>query len=624
MKRFLAATAIAVLALAALALHATFAAPAARAMVSCADLAKAPLAPADDAAAARATEVWRGVARVTTALTGLGAELRVLAPGARAGDGQPFPPNAVTCAEKTGVVIYLTDTLIDLVFSDQRYPVDFLAFVLGHELGHRMNDLDAAGKPLDKPRGATSAPGQPAPDRESLADMRGAYLATAAGFSTRRLTCEDCLNHYLNAEARLPPETRLARKASLTGLLGDFETWESLYDAGVALAFWGFGAEAKRVLAWAESETKRLSVPVPELQVLHALVLMMGAAENAPWLSGTKVPPEAVAHLRCTPIYPAHSTLWEDIAPGQAARGDGDTEAARQDLLQARRLLKTAEELGAGELITASAGACVSTYLGQTREAEKDLERARKLLPKKGAAGWSAELEQAIAGNEAFAELVSVVKGKLIEADDAAGWKAFTAALEKSKAALEQSPDIGRLARALVKAGPRGVPPADGAKRDAAACPAPSAPLDASDVLPTMPRAPAAGGGCPCGWVPSGQLVGATASPDAPAAVTLCVPAGWGSGQRWMAIHLPAAGQAPAVDLDMLLVDRVPDRLASVGAWTKSCDALERRGMSDRGEAVFAAQCPKLGLENGVIFGGGAGSGGACSVARAVLLEQAQ
>ncbi|MCC6622761.1 MAG: hypothetical protein IT385_15980 [Deltaproteobacteria bacterium] len=595
----------------------TIAAPGARAQVACADLAAAPLAAPADPSAARAFEVWDRLASVAGSLTGLTAELRVLAPGARKRDGQPFPPNAVTCPERGQVVIYLTDTLLELVLGRERYPVDFLAFVLGHELGHRINDLDPAGKPLVPPRGPVAAAftggGLPA-DREILADLRGAYFAATAGYSVRRLTCDDCLNHYLKAEARLAPETRLARKAALAGVLRDFEAWETVYQAAAALAFWGHGDEARRLLAWADAETRRLAVPIPELDVLHALVLTMKAAEHAPWLAETRVPAAALAHLRCTPIYPAHSALSERLdagAPEGGTRGAAETEAARRDLLQARRLLKDAETMGAGGLVVATAQACVSLYLGQTKEAARELARARKLAGKTPPPA----LVEALAHDEALLALVGLVIGAPIAPGDQAGWRTFTRSMTAAKGALDASPAIAALVKALDKAGPGVVPPAPGPSARAS-CPAPDDRGRAAPRLPDLPRAPA-GGGCPCGWVGSGELRGERASPDAPPVVTLCVPAGWGQGQRWLDLRLPANSTEPEpLALGMLMIDGVEPGLAALGRWERACEALQHRGTSDAGDAMLATQCPALGLPNGLLV-----TGDACRVDRAIILD---
>ncbi len=121
----------------------------------CGTLEGAPRLGADDPGAAFVLKVWRDVAPPVEALTGRETALVVLGPEARH-KGRPLPPAAHICPGAPPTV-YVPHTLVAKVTGEGAvYGDDFLAFVLGHELGHRVNDFSADGCQL----GAFERPGQ--------------------------------------------------------------------------------------------------------------------------------------------------------------------------------------------------------------------------------------------------------------------------------------------------------------------------------------------------------------------------------------------------------------------------------------------------------------------------------
>ncbi|TNF35796.1 MAG: hypothetical protein EP329_05860, partial [Deltaproteobacteria bacterium] len=344
----------------------------------CGQFEAAPKLTADDPMAQRVLAVWRRVAPAVEALSGRQSSIAVLAPDARMANGKAFPPTAYICPGAPPTV-YVPNTLVAKVFGpDASYPEDFMGFVLGHELGHRINDFTPDGCQL----GAFERPGRGIRE-ESLADFRGAFFAAIGGYSTRSLARDATVSDFLKQEFQVREPTVKDRAGALKNALDEFDAYEGLYDAAVALTFAGELDTAKRLLGWADELIDGRGVPLPELKVVRALALMMGAAADAPWQDGLAATSLPISHLRCQAVLPAHTALWEEPGGGVVRGPDEARERARRDLELAKRLLEKAGELGASKLVTDSGLACAAFYLGDVGDAQRYARRAeRRLTPR--------------------------------------------------------------------------------------------------------------------------------------------------------------------------------------------------------------------------------------------------
>ncbi|MCC6625725.1 MAG: hypothetical protein IT385_31105 [Deltaproteobacteria bacterium] len=585
----------------------TLLAPAARAADLCAEARGQPTADPEHPLAQTAFGVWERVYGAFNALTGRRTDIVVLGKEARLKDGQPFPPNAFICpvdAGRTTPTMTVTWPMLELVQSRKLYDVDFLALVLGHELGHRANDFDWVGKITTRP-GATKV--------EDKADIRGAFFAAAAGYSTRRLACDDALDLFLNIEANVPEATRKGRKAALMDVLRTFDVYESLYDAAAALVFWD-AAKGRHLLRWVDEHMALKMEPVPEFKVLAALGILMDAADKSCWTIKTRLPDMLEAsptHLRCAAVYPTHTAFWDDVPGGGADDtrmcGTGidlDVEGGPDRARTAVGLLEDALALGADELVVRSGLACAYAYRAKPKEAQRELGKALALVGPHTPANVKAALES----NRAFIGwlgwMIDNPPPSAADARPAWGKKLQTAA-PGFAAHRELSAWIARL-----KGFPAVLPAARPAAIQCAREPAKADPSSGMTMLPAFPR-DARSGGCPCGWSELHYLDNELGT-SADDGVRTCVPAGWGVGQRWIDIDLPRE-QVPSTKL--VVHDALDGPIASLRTWEKRCQVLEGRGVGHDGSRVFAGLCPDLGAGEVVIVADD------CRITRAVVMK---
>ena len=556
----------------------------------CGQFEAAPKLTADDPLAQRVLAVWRRVSPAVEALSGRQSSLAILAADAKMADGQPFPPTAYICPGAPPTV-YVPHTLVDKVFGpDAAYPEDFMGFVLGHELGHRINDFTPDGCQL----GAFERPGKGIRE-ESLADFRGAFFAAAAGYSTRTLARDATVSDFLKQEFKVREPTVKDRAEAMLGALTDFDTYEGLYDAAVALTFAGEVQAAQRLLGWADELVDGRGIPLPELKVVRALALMMGAAADAPWQDDVEAASLPMSHLRCQAVLPAHTALWEEPTAGRVRGPGAARDRARRDLEQAKQLLTRAAELGANKLVTDSGLACAAFYLGDVSDSQRYARRAERRLTK----GSPQPVKDALAANAsliAFGAWTAEhpAPGRQ-EPTKAAAWGkdlkrerrlfADHAELTEILDLLASYPDAARPKRRRAK------PVACGGK--------------GPEATPLPPAVTVTGGVgvCPAGWtvdysVPAPEIVKASGTGMG---VTACRGP---EGRLVLHVRLPGSLD-PAydeVDTTLELRDTVPDTDRSVDAWACKCDALQAQGVTDRGDRTWLAACPALNVPLGVVF----------------------
>jgi hypothetical protein len=406
-----------------------------------------------------------------------------------------------------------------------------------------------------------------------------------AGYSTRRLACDAALDTFLEVEAHVAEGPRAERKQKLAEALAAFDVFENLYEASAGLAFWD-SKKARALLSWIDQRLGNDFTPIPEFKVLLALAILIDVAADAPWAKLVAVPGAPNSDLRCVPIFPQHTALWDEILaaePESATRDFGD------DLKRAVALLNEALGLGASPLATHSALACAHGYLGDTKRAAASLDQA-----KKAAAGRPAALQQALAANAAFFDWIDWMRGSKIPSAQAsdADKRQWAAGLGKESKRFAAHPQLAAWIDGLARYPAAAPAPAGPTKLVCAAEPPKASPGAGWSRLPTCPDAPKAGG-CPCGWIELHHLGDPLTPRDDGDGVRTCVPAGWGGGIRWVDVHLPL----PDIQARVMLIDQIDSGapLSSLRSWERHCQAFEARGTSDRGQRVFAGICPELG-----------------------------
>jgi len=548
------------------------------------------LAP-NDPHAQKVVAVWRRIAPPVEALTGRQTALSVLAPDALMANGQPFPPSAYICPGAPPTV-YVPHSLVERVYGEgAAYTEDFLGFVLGHELGHRINDFTPDGCQL----GAFERPGRGVQE-EQLADFRGAFFAAIGGFSTRGLARDRTVSAFLAEEFKVREHVQQERHGALLSALEHFDAYEGLYSTGVALTFAGEHAPALRLLAWADELVEGRGVPLPELKVVRALALMMSAAEHAPWQEAVEGLTVGLSHLRCQAIFPSHTALHEEPAVGRL-RGPGeDRDRARRALELARRLLERASELGADRLITESGRACLAFYLGEHGEARRWQARAARRV----SARSPASVRAAVAANEALLAFGSFVSEHPPPPPaEAAAATAWATRLVAGRDAYRPHPELHGAVELLASY------PTPVRQRRAAAALLTCGGGPPKVSLPEVTFTPAGVGQCPASWavawsVPSPATVERSGTGMG---ITACERP---DGVR--AVHVKLAGALdpplPATDASVITHDALPAGLRTLDAWACGCDAVQLQGTTDTGERTFMAACPDLAVPLGVLFVG--------------------
>jgi hypothetical protein len=534
----------------------------------------------------RAIAIWESLNSRVAALTGMNTSATFLSADAKTKGGGPFEPSAVICPGSPPIV-YVPHSVLDAAPSD-----DFLAFVLGHELGHRLDDFDSGGNEL---KGAADDVAGNA--REARADARAAYFASVAGaYSVARLGSgtpvlrpEDVVERFLKTHFEYSSaRQRETRKASLRAALDAFPAWEGLYQAGMQAALAGAYGAAERLLDWAEERMSQAKVPMPEAYLAHAQVLLLEVARDAKSL--TSWSPLGQLDLVCRPVFASHTAYGPEggLQSGLMGPEDDRREAAKAKVRRAQALLDTAKQLRAAPGLVAATRVCTAFYLGEKDSAQTAQAEAEKaLLP-----GAPREVADAIAANGALVRYLVFSDGKKGPIDPK-GLGSVAAKFEAHPA----------LAARLSGHGPK---PKPASKANAAA--------DGSTPfqLPVPASMPAGIGVCPAGYsldwsMPdpaivqqSGTTYGVTACRKGPA------------DPKLVRVNLaPATSPAlDAVDLDLVTYDvgSLPTATRTVADWQQACGGLERGPTSDGGLVAWTGACGARGAPDLLLMATGNGS----------------
>jgi hypothetical protein len=356
------------------------------------DWTTAPIAQKDELVE-KATGVWNKVYSLAKAFSGREVDFVVLAPKATYPDGpeqRPFPPGAMIVTNPARV--FVSYSLLEAVYKDKQYPEDFLAFVLGHELGHRIGDLDYDGKSIPA-RNSSSFAGFSSSSREPIADKRGALFMTLAGYHPSQIASDDMVTHFFNAHytpegIQAPSEDELKeRRAALLHVLTNFESYEAMYQAGLLLSFSDDAEGSKRILGWldellSENAGGKNSAPLPEIKAVRAFALIHHASADAPVFSEMNLT-EFHEKLGCEPVYPSHTSYWSETQRARQMNlmGAGQ-KGATEDLEKALSLLEQAKGMGLSPILVESGIACANYYLGNRDNASKAQKLAEAALTK--------------------------------------------------------------------------------------------------------------------------------------------------------------------------------------------------------------------------------------------------
>lgn len=203
----------------------------------------------------------------------------------------------VTCpvsktTQVTTPTIYLRRDFIDRVYSEKSIDQEaVLAFVIGHELGHREDDIAQNGElKSDRSFGFNRDLNLPI---EVVADRRAAFYTTMAGFSTSRLSEQRAIDRLLEASGARPKD-RQNRENALRETVKAYENYELYYTNVFAVLFrpvkpGSTTYAASQVAGYLLELMKMERVDVPEFSMLYAAALINEARKDAPWLKFTEV-----------------------------------------------------------------------------------------------------------------------------------------------------------------------------------------------------------------------------------------------------------------------------------------------------------------------------------------------
>ncbi|MGM0556028.1 MAG: hypothetical protein ACQEVA_06600 [Myxococcota bacterium] len=526
--------------------------------------------------------IWRRVYEPYYALTGRDAELRV-APASALG-----ATPAVICPGPVPTVFFskkvIEDTLVE-----EKYPRSFLAFIAGHELGHRLNDLTCGG---DKTEEASFIARYNSLQLEVLADVRAAFFVNAAGFSTRELADDKVVERFLQHEAGATEKHVGERREALKEVLATFPEYEALYQNSLTLSLSDTALliPAARLVAWADEAMTVQRVPVPEFKFLRAMVLMRAAIPHAPWrdyfLTVSSSP--LVDHVRCAPILPTHTALKDDIAPGDSLMGEPKARGAEAKR-RAKRQFESAiawlddveRRYGANSFIASNLRSCAEFYLFEPGDAMDEHEDAVKAAGE----GLPPNVEQALAANQSLFAFAEFLKGNLppSEKDALDAWQ------QEVGESLDAYDEHEALAALLGEVLGREATTAEVRQVERRA----ATPLIAGENLPETDLSEPLGT-CPDGYEKAGMVPGAdeAKSTGTQYGVTYCQSSGGAARIKTLSrIRLNSTFEPKYEAVSVDIISLMPPEDASQENLEARCPQLVEKATAPDGSVVYAGAC---------------------------------
>ncbi|MBA2663294.1 MAG: hypothetical protein H0U74_13485 [Bradymonadaceae bacterium] len=527
-------------------------------------------------------EVWQQIYSRFRSFHSRGVLFAVLGPDERESSGQPLAPMAHTCPGSPPT-IYVTYTLAEKVFGERSYPESFMAFVLGHELGHRLSHLTEDGESFAVLESNDA--------REALADRRAAFLTTLAGYSTRDLAAQDVVDVFLANEVFVQQSDsstahRNQRREELVSALNKFSQFEHAYQLALTLSSTPL-AEAElvaRIIEGLDAALDAEQIALVEVKLVHSIVLMKIAAAHAPWMDnlGSAIPSAAL--LRCQALLPGQTMLADETIDGAATMGAGETVAqARQRALtylkKADRLLDDATALGASPLQVLPIRACAAFYSAEPAKALDHIDRARQGAASHG--GLSKTVLETLEFNWALIALQLYMHEhpRPSEVSEVETW-------QRSLAKHADVLRVGALAEFVADLlSPPTAPPSKQAPPRAAL-----AALPFKLVLPDFEQL-AGIEGCAAPLAEAGKLTLANSDAASDNAIFFCQrPASTGSELLVRAVYSSRTPHDTRIDV-LRWHPGAPVLLASL---EPACEALEQSFVTESGHRVLAGTCGAL------------------------------
>lgn len=517
-------------------------------------------------------------------MTGLTAALSVIGPNAVFRSPREDVPvvrrGAVTCAGPPVTILLPVETIRSAL--EAGGPA-LLAFILGHELGHRASALRPEGDrcfdahEIREKLLALNLKGTP--DLEVLADYRAAFYAALAGYDVAPLAKKKGVIENFLDHLGVRPEEREQRAQVLQKALQDANAFAGVYQTAIFLMASGDAPSAIVLLEWLDGLLRVDDVAIPEVKLALALALMARVGPEGPWFQGA---PREFQALACVPVFPLRPAMHEKL--GQMAvlgglRGPaGRTrEDAVRELERAKRLLEEASALGLSPMVVASAQACVALYLGDAKLALEQQRRVEQL------AGNNVPevVRETLAAN---GTIIRCASGSAHGSAQGGGrWERMANCLQRNSPALADQ--LKRYAKKGPQAEVAGEP-----SRDVGAAES----LVAGLQVPEAPKFPEIVGQCPASYryefsLPDPRVAQEQGSRYGVTACSL-----EGSSHVWaIRVRLMSTDRPPYDGLDkVIFVVREPPAPANgLDAWEKACGYVERCGVSDRGSEVYRVAC---------------------------------
>ncbi|MGC4120197.1 MAG: hypothetical protein QM765_37570 [Myxococcales bacterium] len=279
-------------------------------------------------------------------------------------------PRICPATELSPPIIYVPAPFLDCVYArDGEGPKPglfatdsdsdaFVAFVVGHELGHRIEHLDKSGQGVAK---GLSSDGNVI---EIQADARGLFFATAAGYRMKELARRDPLKEIFGDH----PEFKV-RHEDLVGLFEEFGEYARRFEAAMALSYLGRHRAAQYALA-ALDERLAQSDKLPKITASEA-----GKGLSLPEIRLARATADLLEarprQAECQLLLPGRLPLGEPEVRGPKMRTWGEA------LLEARTFVDEAEAAAGPTPVSQVLRSCIAYYEGNESEAKASLAWVR-------------------------------------------------------------------------------------------------------------------------------------------------------------------------------------------------------------------------------------------------------
>lgn len=280
-----------------------------------------------------------------------------------------FAPYAITCGPEGRV--YVTYALVRQVFMKHEYPVEFFAFVMGHELGHRRWHFKRDGRLVEGVKGGL--------ETEKQADRTGAMLTTMAGYRVKPISNQGMISRIVHVVCPDLKNQAAKRESDLAALLVEYDNYERVFEVASSFYFIGAYDMARRLLGIAYK-----GMQVSEVTILHADVVLaelQGVLQSYGPKYGLAGPFYAMAG-ECERVVPTHTAMrqFEHQAMVMGSDNGRDVELRRaRKMLEDIRARMNRTPPPAPSFSYFIVRGCVSYYLRDFDRARADFKDADRI-----------------------------------------------------------------------------------------------------------------------------------------------------------------------------------------------------------------------------------------------------